>query len=330
MNGAVVSRLLALMLLRLGPQWRCSDQWVSGEAQKRRGADAIGACYPVEAKPIGQLLGANRAARRPVIQLRGLTNEGSTCFAAAAVQLLVRCRPLLEDCRTLLTSEEHAGRHKERWPLTRWLLHLVGLFEQGSFEGPLQFPLHGLAPPGAERWFDDGCQQDATEFFTWILCQLHEECPLVTPLLPWATTVLDGGLTLRCSAAAMAMGLILADSAGAATFQWLVQLHAGELAGQTIAEAASSSLARLSVLHLRPCIGVAVNWVEEGEPASGSLVRAPVPEIGDRFTARGYGAEEDRVVGALAWLEWDGPDPSRGHYRACVAHNGCWWAVDDH
>ena len=84
------------------------------------------------------------------------------------------------------------------------------------------------------------------------------------------------------------------------------------------------------ILHLPPCIGVAVNWVQEGEPASGSLVRAPVPEIGDRFTARGYGAEEDRVFGALAWLEWDGPDPTRGHYRACVTHNGCWWAVDDH
>jgi hypothetical protein len=60
----------------------------------------------------------------------------------------------------------------------------------------------------------------------------------------------------------MAMGHIVADSAGAATFQWLVQLRAGELAGLTIAEAASSSLARLSVLHLPPCIEVAVNWVQ--------------------------------------------------------------------
>ena len=85
----------------------------------------------------------------------------------------------------------------------------------------------------------------------------------MTPLLPWATAVLDGGLTLRCSAAAMAMRLILADSAGATTFQWLVQLHAGELAGQTIAEAAGNSLARLSVLHLPHCVGVAVNWVQE-------------------------------------------------------------------
>ena len=85
MNGAVVSRLLALMLPRLGPQWRCYDQWVSGEAQKRLRADAMGVRYPVEARSIGQLLGANRTARRPVIQLRGLSNGGSTCFAAAAV-----------------------------------------------------------------------------------------------------------------------------------------------------------------------------------------------------------------------------------------------------
>ena len=207
---------------------------------------------------------------------------------------------------------------------------MVGLFEQETFEGPLQFLHHGLAPPGAERWFANGCQQDATEFLTWLLCQLHEECPVVTPLLPWATAVLDGGLTLRCSAAAMAMGLILADSAGATAFQWLVQLHAGELAGQTIAEAAGSLLARLSILHLPPCIGVAVNWVDEGEPASGSLICTPVPEIGDRFTARRYGMDEDRVFGTLAWLEWDGPDPSHGHYRACVSLNGSWWAVDDH
>ena len=128
----------------------------------------------------------------------------------------------------------------------------------------------------------------------------------------------------------MAMSLIVADSSGAAVFQWLIQLHARELAWRTIAEAAGTLLARLSILHLPPCIGVAVNWVDYEESPSGSLICAPVPEVGDNFTARGYGLEEDRFFGTLDWIEWGGPDPSRGHYRACVRHNGCWWAVDDH
>jgi hypothetical protein len=100
--------------------------------------------------------------------------------------------------------------------------------------------------------------------------------------------------------------------------------------GVTIAAVAGRILARLSLLHLPPCIWVAINWVDLAETEPSALVSAPVPEVGDGFAARSYGHDEDRFFRTLAWIEWGGPNLSCGHYRACVMHDGGWWAVDDH